>query len=94
MGNGDDEQAVKLVAEEIQRYLHSRSNAADTAEGIAQWWIMRQRLHEEKQKVERALEYLSATQLICKRQLCDGTIVYTATDINKPVITLPETGKS
>ncbi len=85
LDNGDDERAVKLVAEEIQHYLHSRSNAADTAEGIAQWWIMRQRLHEEKQKVERALEYLSRTQLICKRQLCDGSIVYTATDVNKSV---------
>lgn len=74
----DDEQLEK-VANEIIRYLQQHQFAADTLEGISQWWITRQRIEEDKQRVRAALEYLLARQQLHCRQLPDGSILYSGT---------------
>ena len=55
----DDEDAVTIsVAKEIVRYLDVHPQAGDSAEGIAHWWLKRQRVSEAVEDVERALDYL------------------------------------
>ena len=80
----DEDQDVKAIAEEIKAYLKSRGHVADTIDGIAHWWVLRQRMHEERIKVERAVEYLCASDLISKHQLADGTVIYGAKEHIKP----------
>lgn len=54
----DDAERVRGVAQEIQRYLMDHPNAADSMEGVASWWLSRQRVHYELELVKSALEYL------------------------------------
>lgn len=67
---------VDLVAAEIMRYLHGREFVADTIDGICQWWILRQRLQEERRRVERALGHLCELNIIRERRLTDGSVLY------------------
>ncbi len=72
----EDDQDVLKVASEIERYLQGKGQVADTLEGIAQWWLLRQRLQEEKQRVEKAVCYLCHKGLVGERTLPDGTVLY------------------
>lgn len=69
---------IKALAEEIAAYLHDREQVADTLEGIARWWIMRQRLQEGQRKVAQAMDYLCAQGLVTTRKLPDGVVLYTS----------------
>ncbi len=73
-----DEQLEK-VADEIIRYLQQHQFAADTLEGISHWWITRQRIEEDKQRVLAALEYLVERRQLHCRQLPDGSVLYSGT---------------
>lgn len=73
-----DEQLEK-VADEIIRYLQQHQFAADTLEGISQWWITRQRIEEDKQRVHAALKYLVERRQLHCRQLPDGSVLYSGT---------------
>lgn len=64
------------VAAELLDYLRERPNAADTLDGIMNWWLPRQRYETEQRKVEQALEQLVALGLVAKNRLSDGTILY------------------
>lgn len=35
----EDEKTIRSVADEIVRYFEDHPNAADTMEGICQWWL-------------------------------------------------------
>lgn len=67
---------------EIEQYIikHLRENpqAGDTIEGIAGWWIMRQRLNECVDLVQQSLERLKARGLVTERKTADGRTLYTA----------------
>jgi hypothetical protein len=60
----------------ILRYLDAHSDAADTAEGISQWWVARQRYQDSKDAVERALAELVQQNLVKRTTLADGTVIY------------------
>jgi hypothetical protein len=64
------------VVEEILSYLRNHPNAADTLDGILNWWLPRQRYETEQQRIEQALEYLVTQGLVSKKVLSDGTILY------------------
>jgi hypothetical protein len=49
---------AQIVAREILRYLQRFPNAAETLEGIASWWVPRQRIYEAREVVERAVKLL------------------------------------
>lgn len=70
------ERNVALVAEEIRRYLASRPDASDTVEGIAKWWITRQRLDESLVVVRMAVDQLVAAGHLSERRRLDGTSIY------------------
>jgi len=49
---------VEMVEQEILVYLRSSATASDTLDGIASWWLMKQRISEKLILVEKALEQL------------------------------------
>lgn len=71
-----DEDDVDALAAEILRYLHAHRSAADTSEGIARWWIKRQRLEDTLVRVESALDRLVADSLVEPRQTSTGQTLY------------------
>lgn len=67
---------IAVIASQIDRYLKSHPNAADSAEGILRWWLARQRYEESIQKVEQALALLLRQGAVSKRTLVDGKVLY------------------
>jgi len=67
---------VQKIADEIARYMKDHAHGADTLEGIARWWLTKQRLSETEDKVKEAVDSLHSRGLIEKRVLPDGTILY------------------
>jgi hypothetical protein len=53
---------------EILRYLMKHPEAKDTIEGIAKWWIERERRQPTLKEVERALSFLLSKDLILQTQ--------------------------
>ena len=74
MKTQEQKQRIKSVAQEISRYIEKRPNAAETVEGVTNWWISRQRIEESVEVVENALEYLVARDLLVKRSLGRQTL--------------------
>lgn len=62
------EDRVSNVAQEIEHYLESHPQAADSLEGIASWWISRQRIRSELEVVRAALERLSYAGIVVTKQ--------------------------
>ena len=58
MNHAVTSEKVLEVASEITRYLERRPNAAETVEGLAQWWLARQRFEDSREIVQAALEHL------------------------------------
>lgn len=50
---------VSSAAQEIEQYLETHPEAADSLEGIATWWVTRQRIRTEMAVVRAALEKLA-----------------------------------
>lgn len=59
-----DAALIERLAGEVLRYLDRHPHAADTIEGIAQWWITQQRLEDSRAQVQAALDRLQAQGLI------------------------------
>ena len=53
-----EEEQVRETAGVIGRYLSSRPQATETAEGVAKWWLVRQRYEESLELVQLALDLL------------------------------------
>lgn len=70
------ENNVDQLAGEILRYLHHHRSATDTAEGIAQWWIKRQRLEDNLISVQSALDQLVVQCQLETRMTLDGRRLY------------------
>ena len=72
----DRKHEIERIAEDIQRYLLSHPNAADTLEGITKWWLTHQRYEEGKEIVQKALYHLVNRKLLIKIENLDGTQIY------------------
>ena len=70
------DQAVSTIADEIARYLGEHPEAADSLEGIRQWWLPRVRLDEASAQIEAALEELCVRGIVVRRVMPDGRILY------------------
>ena len=75
MGTNPDAE-LDALAGEILRYLQTHAEAADTLEGIAHWWIKRQRLEETKVRVQRALDHLVNAAKLQSRVTPAGRTLY------------------
>ncbi|HGX91840.1 MAG TPA: hypothetical protein ENK35_00835 [Candidatus Tenderia sp.] len=60
----EDAERVRVIAKEIEQYLTDHPEAADSVEGIASWWLPRQRIHYEVEMVKGALEYLQLQGIV------------------------------
>jgi hypothetical protein len=63
------EERVGSVAREIEHYLETHPLAVDSLEGIATWWVLRQRIRAEVELVRAALEHLVAAGGVSTEQL-------------------------
>ena len=66
---------MNTVAEEIVRYLEEHPDAADTVEGIRQWWLPRLRLQEANAQIEGAIDELVERGIVVRESLPDGRVV-------------------
>jgi hypothetical protein len=61
-----------------ERYLSNHRGAADTAEGIARWWLTSGVDESELTQVAAALDLLIQRGVVSRRLLPDGNCVYAA----------------
>ncbi|MDH5219246.1 MAG: hypothetical protein OEX19_16195 [Gammaproteobacteria bacterium] len=61
---------------QVLSYLEHRPDAADTAEGIRQWWVLHQIAQLSNERVQRALDQLVEQKLIESRVLDDGRNIF------------------
>lgn len=57
-------------------YLRSHPDAADTLDGIVQWWLPRQRYETERARIETVLSGLVARGLLRRSGLPGGVALY------------------
>lgn len=67
---------VEEVAGVICRYLSSRPNATETVEGVAKWWMVRQRYEDSVHLVQSALELLVEHGDVEKVSVAGGKVMY------------------
>ena len=70
------EKQVEIVAREISRYLEEHPNAADSVEGIAEWWLLRQRFDDTVGLVQQAIESLVKQGQVEKVVGHSGKVIY------------------
>ncbi len=64
------------LEQEILDYLVRHPRAQDTVDGIADWWLLEQRLRTVVDQVTRALEALEALGFVTSSTGADGRRVY------------------
>ena len=74
---------VMLVAKEINQYLADHPNAADSLEGVVNWWLARQRYTKATDIVQQALEHLVNEGVVKKVVRKGNKPVYSYRDIIK-----------
>ena len=76
--------SVNTIAEEIARYLREHPDAADSFEGIRQWWLPRVRFQEATADIEGALEELLERGIVVRQVMPDGKILYRRAESDIP----------
>lgn len=74
-GNINDE-LIESIANEILSYLESHPNSVDNLDGIAKWWLKKQRYHEARSNVKLAVGRLLSAGKIQKTVISQGSVVY------------------
>jgi hypothetical protein len=64
------------VSLKILRYLEKNPNAADTVDGVLEWWLPKQSIVEQEAVVRRALDLLVQRKLLLTKQLSDSRTHY------------------
>jgi hypothetical protein len=64
------------IAADIFAYLLEHPQAQDTLEGIAQWWLMEQRIKQVISEVKSAIEELVHEGLVLEQEGADGQARY------------------
>jgi len=64
------------VALQILAYLSTHRDAQDTVEGIAEWWLLEQRIRHMITEVKQALAELAAQGMVLERTGGDGRVHY------------------
>ena len=68
------------IEEAVLSFLDRHPQAADTLEGIADWWLPQQRYVTAKARIEAVLRQLVIQGALRMRHLPDGTAIYTRND--------------
>lgn len=72
---GDDE-----IERALLTYLRGHPQAADTLDGIVEWWLPLQRYETARQRVERSLDKLVANGTLRRDRMHDGATLYALHD--------------
>jgi hypothetical protein len=64
------------IAVQVARYLRVHPDASDTVDGIARWWLARQRFDDAREMVLAALERLVERGLVERRTLANGVTLF------------------
>lgn len=64
------------IAQLLLDYMKKHSDAKHTAEGIARWWIMQQKLEEDLNLVVKIIDYFTAKGVLEKIQIANGNHYY------------------
>lgn len=75
----DTDDDLERLAKEIMQYLQTHPSAADTADGIAKWWIWRQRITGMVSNVQSALDQLVEQGYLVTRTVA-GEVFYKRRD--------------
>jgi Fe2+ or Zn2+ uptake regulation protein len=67
---------VDALSREILDYLKKHPEASDTLEGIATWWLQKQRIENLVDEVAKALELLIENGTITSHRTLNGTSLY------------------
>ena len=68
--------SLHLIVAAILGHLDAHPLAADSANGVAQWWLGPAHANVTVEEVEQALESLVGRQLLRRVTLSDGTTLY------------------
>lgn len=74
----DQPQSVDELARDIAAYLREHPEAADSVDGIAQWWLQRQRYRIAVDRVKEALHRLEEQGQVERTPNATGVAVYRA----------------
>ncbi|MGA7180821.1 MAG: hypothetical protein WBX11_14725 [Thiobacillaceae bacterium] len=67
---------IDTIAQLIMEHLKLNPLAADTVEGVANWWLRQRGLRASEEQVQKALDLLVVRQqVVCHRSL-DGHLLY------------------
>lgn len=58
---------LSLMAERILEYLRNHPQARDSVEGIAEWWLLEQKIREATRDVDKALTDLVKRGLVSEQ---------------------------
>lgn len=72
------------IEEAVLSYLGRHPNAADTLDGIANWWLPRQRLVTAQARIEAVLLQLVDEGVLQMRRLPNGAALYTLETGQRP----------
>lgn len=78
MLDGSAESRTRRAAEAIEAYIARWPQAADTEEGIAQWWLPRMGVDLPLQDVHAALDRLVRQGVMTRTSLPEGSVIYRA----------------
>jgi hypothetical protein len=66
----------RQAARDILTYFLKHPEAQDTAEGIAEWWILEQEIQRRLDEVQQALQSLTEEGLLLSRRPAEAKTLY------------------
>ncbi len=79
-GQPDDAARHAALVEALQAYLVAHPMAADSADGIARWWLPAGSVRPTPAEVERAVATLVARAVLRSVALAEGSVIYMRAD--------------
>ncbi len=80
---GSEAGQLDAIAGAILAHLHTHPLAADSASGVARWWLGPELASVTPDQVERALNALVARRVMRCLALMDGTLLYSQAPLTR-----------
>ena len=74
--DADEKRQLEAVAVAVLHHLQAHPLAADSANGVARWWLGPAHTNVTLEQVERALKLLVSRRSLRCLKLKDGTVLY------------------
>jgi hypothetical protein len=72
----EQQRMIDLIADRLRGYLGAHPKAADTLEGITEWWLSEEGVNRDPKIVQQALDQLVSEQAVIRTESPDGQILY------------------